>query len=64
MHWKPLLASASESVNAHLRLRNAYLRAENRLLRQQINGHVHLTDSARQELAVIGVGVDGSLLLR
>jgi hypothetical protein len=46
MHWKNLLESASESVNDHLRLRNAYLRAENRILRQQIDGRVHLTDSA------------------
>jgi transposase len=55
MHWKHLLESASESVNDHLRLRNAYLRAENRILRQQIDGRVHLTDSERKELAGIGV---------
>ena len=55
MNWKNLLESASESVNDHLRLRNAYLRAENRILRQQINGRVQLTDSERKELAGIGV---------
>jgi putative transposase len=55
MNWKNLLESASESVNDHLRLRNAYLRAENRILRQQINGRMQLTDSERKELAVIGV---------
>jgi len=55
MNWKNPLESASESVNDHLRLRNAYLRAENRILRQQIDGRVHLTDSERKELAGIGV---------
>ena len=54
MNWKHLLESASESVNDHLWLRNAYLRAENRILRQQIDGRVHLTDSERKELAGIG----------
>jgi hypothetical protein len=41
-------------LNAHLRLRNAYLKAENRILRQQISGRVHLTDSERKELAGFG----------
>lgn len=55
MYWKKLLESASESVNDHLRLRNAYVLAENRILRQQIDGRMQLTESERQELAVIGV---------
>jgi transposase len=55
MNWKRLLESTSESVNDHLRLRNAYLLAENRILRQQIDGRMQLTESERKELAEIGV---------
>ena len=54
MSWKRLLESVSEPLNDHLRLRNAYLIAENRILRQQVNGRVQLTDSERQRLAEIG----------
>jgi hypothetical protein len=54
MGWKKLLESAKESLNDHLRLRNEYLMAENRILRNQINGRVQLTDSERKELAEIG----------
>jgi putative transposase len=54
MGWKTLLGSISESVNDHLRLRNDYLMAENRILRNQIAGRVQLTDSERKELAEIG----------
>jgi hypothetical protein len=53
MNWKKLLESVSASVNEHLRLRNAYLLAENRILRHQMNGRVQLTDSERKELAEI-----------
>lgn len=54
MDWKNLLGSLSESVNDELRLRMAYLTAENRMLRQQISGRVHLSDSDRKELGEIG----------
>jgi hypothetical protein len=54
MNWKKLLASVSASVNDRLWLRNAYLLAENRILRHQINGRVQLTDRERKELAEIG----------
>jgi putative transposase len=54
MSWKKLLESVSESVNDHLRLRNAYLVAENGILRNQIDGRVPLTDSERKELAALG----------
>jgi hypothetical protein len=54
MNWKHLLESASESVNDDLRLRNDYLLAENRILRNQIHGRVQLTDSERKELAEMG----------
>ena len=35
MSWKKLLESVSESLNDHVRLRNDYLMAENRVLRNQ-----------------------------
>ena len=54
MNWKKLLASVSESVNDQLRLRHDYLVAENRILRNQIDGRVQLTDSERKALAEIG----------
>jgi putative transposase len=54
MNWKQLLGSITASVDEELRLRNAYLIAENRMLRQQISGRVHLTDSERKALAELG----------
>jgi putative transposase len=54
MDWKKLLGSITASVDEELRLRNAYLVAENRMLRQQISGRVHLTDSDRKALAELG----------
>ena len=62
MNWKKLLESISESVNDHLRLRNDYRVAENRILRQQSNGRVQLTDSERKELAEIGAQLDKKAL--
>jgi hypothetical protein len=54
MDWKKLLGSITASVDEEIRLRNAYLAAENRILRQQICGRVPLTDSDRKALAEIG----------
>ena len=54
MSWKKLLESVSASVNDHLRLRNDYLMAENRILRNQIDGRLQLTDSERKALAELG----------
>jgi hypothetical protein len=54
MNWKNRLESISEPVNERIKLRNAYLMAENRTMRRQINGRVQLTDSERQKLAEIG----------
>jgi len=54
MEWKQLLASITGSVDEELRLRNAYLVAENRILRNQITGRVQLTDAERKTLAEIG----------
>ena len=49
-----MLASISGSVDAELLLRNAYLAAENRMLRDQIKGRLPLTETERQTLAEIG----------
>jgi hypothetical protein len=54
MSWKKLLESIKESLNDHMRLRNEYLTAENRILRNQIEGRVQLTDSERKALAETG----------
>jgi putative transposase len=54
MDWKKLLGSITESVDEELRLRNAYLAVENRILRQQLPGRIQLCDSDRKALAEIG----------
>ena len=54
MDWKHLLGSLSEPVTDDLRLRIDYLTAENRTLRQQICGRVHLSDRDRKALGEIG----------
>jgi len=54
MDWKQLLAHITGSLDEELRLRNAYLAAENRILRNQIRGRVQLTDAERKTLAEIG----------
>src|SRR5882762_2890814 len=54
MDWKPLLGSITRSVDQELRMRNAYLAAENRILRNQIKGRVQLNDGDRQALTESG----------
>jgi putative transposase len=54
MDWKRLLAYISGSVDQELLLRNEYLVAENRILRQQVKGRLRLTDGERRTLAEIG----------
>ena len=54
MDWKQLLESMTRSVDEELRLHNAYLLAENRILRRQITGRLLLTENDRQALAAIG----------
>jgi putative transposase len=55
MEWNQLLASITGSVNEELRLRNAYLAVENRILRNQIKTRrVLLTNAERQMLAELG----------
>ena len=54
MDWKQLLAYTTGSVEEELLLRNEYLVAENRILRDQIKSRVQLSDTERQTLAEIG----------
>jgi hypothetical protein len=54
MGWKRLLAYITGTVDQELLLRNEYLVTENRMLRNQITGHVRLSDGERKALAEIG----------
>ena len=54
MDWKKRLAYITGSVDEELLLRNEYLAAENRILRNQIKGRLRLTDGERKTLAEIG----------
>ena len=54
MNWKRMLAYVTGSIDEELRLRNEYLVTENRILRDQIQGRVRLTDPDRVSLAEIG----------
>ena len=50
MDWKKLLAYITGSVDQELLLPNEYLVTENRILRNQINGRLRLTDGERKTL--------------
>jgi putative transposase len=50
MGWKKRLAYIAGSVDQALLRRNEYLLTENRILRQQITGHMRLTDGERRML--------------
>ena len=54
MEWKKMLSYVTGSVDQELLLRNEYLLAENRILRNQIQGRLRLNDSERKSLAEIG----------
>jgi len=54
MDWKTMLAYVTGLVDENLLLRIEYLVTENRILRDQIKGHVQLSDAERQALAEIG----------
>jgi putative transposase len=54
MDWKQLLAYITGSVDQALLLRNEYLVTENRILRNQIKGRMHLSDGERRTLAELG----------
>jgi putative transposase len=62
MDWKQLLAYISGSVDEELLLRIKYLVAENRILRDQINGRIQFTDAQRKTLAAIGKKLSGQAL--
>ena len=49
-----MLSYISGSVDEELLLRNEYLVAENRVLRNQLQGHLRLTDGERRSLAELG----------
>ena len=54
MDWKTMLSYISGSVDEELLLRNEYLVAENRVLRNQLQGRLRLTDGERRSLAELG----------
>jgi hypothetical protein len=54
MDWKHLLAYITGTIDQELLLRNEYLVTENRMLRHQIKGRIHLSDGERKTLAEIG----------
>jgi putative transposase len=54
MDWTTLLAYITGTVDQELLLRNEYLVTENRFLRKQIKGRVHLSDGERKTLAELG----------
>ena len=54
MDWKTMLSYISGSVDEELLLRNEYLVTENRILRNQLQGRLRLTDGERRSLAELG----------
>ena len=54
MDWRKAVAYITGTVDEELLLRNEYLSAENRILIQQLQGRLRLTDPQRQTLAEIG----------
>ena len=54
MDWPRLLSYITGTVDQELLLRNEYLVAENRILKAQIKGRLHLSDAERATLAEIG----------
>ena len=53
MDWKTMLSYISGSVDEELLLRNEYLVAEDRVLRNQIQGRLRLTDVKRPGTPVL-----------
>ena len=54
MDWKTMLNYIAGFVDEELLLRNEYLVAENRVLRNQTQGRLRLTDGERRSLAELG----------
>ena len=61
MGWKRLLAYITGSVDQELLLRNEYLVAENRMLKNQIKGRLRLTNGERRTLAELGKRALGAI---
>jgi hypothetical protein len=57
MDWKTLLAHVTGSVDQELLRRKENLATENRILRNQVKGHAHLSDEERKTLAKLGRGL-------
>src|SRR5512133_784317 len=57
MNWKRMLAYVTGSVDEELLARNEYLVTENRILRNQIQGRIRLTDPERISLASAAKGL-------
>jgi hypothetical protein len=56
MDWPRLLAYITGTVDQELLLRNEYLAAENRILKAQIKGRLHLSDAERTTLVKLVIG--------
>ena len=54
MDWRKAVAYITGTVDEELQLRREYLSAENRILIEQLQGRVRLTDPQRRTLAEIG----------
>ena len=54
MEWARILAYVTGTVDQELLARNAYLAAENRILKAQLNGRLKLSDAERGVLGEIG----------
>ncbi len=54
MEWARILAYITGTVDQELMLRNEYLAAENRILRDQLGGRLKLSDAERTKLGEIG----------
>ena len=54
MEWARMLAYITGTVDQELLLRNEYLAAENRILRDQLKGRLRLSDAERATLGEIG----------
>jgi hypothetical protein len=62
MDWPRILAYITGTVDQGVLLRNEYLVAENRILREQVNGRLLLSDSEKKALAQIGYRLDRKAL--
>ena len=62
MDWRRVLAYITGTVDEDLLLRNEYLAAENRILSEQLQGRLRLTDLQRKTLAEIGYRLERKAL--